>query len=40
LAGAVMENVEFLNTKYDKKTIDTISDKNSKLRLKKQGILW
>jgi hypothetical protein len=39
-AGAIMENTEFSNTKYDKKTIDTISDNKSKLRLKNQGIIW
>jgi len=38
--GAIMENTKFSNTKYDKKTIGTISDSNSKLRLKDQGILW
>jgi uncharacterized protein YjbI with pentapeptide repeats len=38
--GAIMENIEFSNTKYDKKTFDTITDKDSKLKLKNQGILW
>ena len=39
-AGAILENTEFSKTKYDKKTIDTISDNDSRLRLKHHGIIW
>jgi uncharacterized protein YjbI with pentapeptide repeats len=38
--GSVMKNTDFSNTRYDKKTIKTFSDKDAKLRLKRQGIQW